>query len=79
MGISEMSSEDQNANWNADIKDCAQEFSDGNENSFGNGIRDHLFYIQAKNLSIFCLCLKPLCEAEFKCDGLINLVDEISR
>lgn len=63
MGISEMSSEDQKANRNVDSKDWAQEFSDGNENSFGNGIRDHLFYIHAKNLSTFFLCLRILYEA----------------
>lgn len=32
-----------------------------------------------RTLSTFCLCSEPLYESEFKNDGLINLVGEISR
>lgn len=36
-------------------------------------------YVLARNLSTFCPCLETLWEAKFKGDGLISLVEEISR
>jgi hypothetical protein len=38
----------------------------------------HSCYILAKNLSTFCQCPETSNEAEFKSNGLINLMEEIS-
>jgi hypothetical protein len=43
------SSEDQNANRDADRKDHAYEVSNGNKDYIGNWIRDHSHYILAMN------------------------------
>lgn len=42
-------------------------------------MRGHSYYIVAQNLSAICLYLQILCEAEFKGDRLINLVDKILK
>jgi hypothetical protein len=44
----------------------------------GDWTRGHSCYILAKKVSTFCLCPETLCEDEFK-DGLVNLMEEISR
>jgi hypothetical protein len=62
-----------------DRKDWTPEFSDENGDSVGNWTRGHLCYILAKNFSTFCLCPKTFCDAPFKNDKLIILLDEISR
>jgi hypothetical protein len=79
MGDSDGCSEDQNVERNADSADCAQEVSDGHEDSTGGEFRGHLCYMLAKNLATFCPCPETLREAEFEGDRLINVVEEISR
>jgi hypothetical protein len=49
----------------------------GNEDSVGNWTGHHSRYVLEKNLSIFCLCLETLNEAEFKRNALINLVQKM--
>jgi hypothetical protein len=44
-----------------------------------NGTKGHSHYIMEMILSTFCLCPETLNEPDFKGDGLINLVEEISR
>jgi hypothetical protein len=79
MSGSDRSSEDQITDRNGDSKDGAHEASEVNKDSIGNWTRGHSCYILAQNLSTFCSCPKTLSEAEFKSNGLINLVEEISR
>jgi hypothetical protein len=45
----------------------------------GIGLQTMCFFILAKNLPTFCACSETLCKAKFKGDGLINLVEQISR
>jgi hypothetical protein len=51
----------------------------GDEDSIGDGTRDHSCYRLAKNLSTLCPYSKTLYADEFTGEGLINLVEEISR
>jgi hypothetical protein len=62
-----------------DSKDHAHEASDGNGGSTGILSRVHAYYILAKNLFAFCPCSKTSEEAEFRGDGLINVVEEVLR
>jgi hypothetical protein len=80
MGDSGGRREDQNADRNVDIKDYAHELSDGDKDSIGNWTKTgHLCDNLAKDLPVVCLHLEILCEVEFNDDGLINMVEEISR
>jgi hypothetical protein len=62
-----------------DSKDCAHEVSEGNEDSVGKWTRSHSCYILTKNLSTICPCPETHGRLCLKGDGLINLVEEISR
>jgi hypothetical protein len=61
-----------------DSEDQAHWVSDENMDSIGNWTRRHLCSILAKKLSIVCHVLS-LCEAEFKSNALVQMVEEISR
>jgi hypothetical protein len=59
-------------------KDCTHEVSDRNKDSIENWSRRHSYHIVAKKKKkktsfIFCPSPETLWEAEFKCDGLVNL------
>lgn len=72
-------SSDKNADRIVDSENWAHEVSERNEDSPRNWSRGHLCYILANSSAIFCSYAKTLCEVEFKADGLINLVEKISR
>lgn len=57
----------------------AYEVSEGSEDSVGNWIIGHLCYILGRNLATFCPYPQTLYKVEFKGNGLINPVEEISR
>jgi hypothetical protein len=78
MSDSGKSSEDQNADRHGARKGCAHAVSDRNKPSLGNWSRNHLCYILAKNLPMFCPQPKTLWGTEFKGNKLINLAEEIS-
>jgi hypothetical protein len=71
--------EDQKANWKADSEGQAQGISDRIKDSIRNLTKSHVCSILVKDLLIFCLCPETLWEAEFNGNGLIKLVEEISR
>lgn len=77
MGDSGGRSEDQNSDRTMESKGCANKAADRNEDSIGNWTCGQPQY--RKNFSTLCPCPETLCKAKFKGDGLINLVEEISR
>jgi hypothetical protein len=79
MGDSGRSSEDQNADRNADSKDCVHQVSGENEGCVGNSTAGHLSYSLAKNLTILFPWPATLKGPEFKGDGLSTQVEEILR
>jgi hypothetical protein len=70
------SSEDQNANRNADSKDCVHEISDGSKGTRLEAI--HITFWQRSCLH-FCSFPKSLWDTEFEGDRQVNMAVEISR
>lgn len=71
MGNFVVSSEDQSANRKADRKECAHRVPDGNKDSTGITLANHLLTLPSRPETSW--------EAELTCDRLIRLTEEISR
>jgi hypothetical protein len=52
---------------------------DGNENSFGNWTRGHPYYTTTESLEVSYPCPETLWKAELKGNGLVYLMEQISR
>lgn len=66
------------------VKIMLMKFQGGTRTLTGNWTRGHLCNIlkrkkEKKNLIVFCPCPKILNETEFRSNGLIHFVKEISR